>query len=143
MGTVEICSEAGCRMNFIRLILILIVVLMFGYSANAQDEPKVCISQEAANKCAELARTDKAKDEKIAALEAQVKARDTTIAELKEANAKNVADLATALHKTELALATKTGEIIGCQAQNVEQRAIITALLPMVKKKRNAFITIF
>ena len=128
-------------MNFIRFILILIVVLLIPYSAASQTD--VCISQEAANKCAELARTDKAKDEKIAALEAQVKARDTAIAELKEANAKNVADLATAIHKTELALATKTGEIIGCQAQNVEQRAIITALLPMVKKKRNAFITIF
>lgn len=130
-------------MNFIRLILILIVVPMLGFTVKAQDEPKVCISQGAANKCRDNALLIPALNEKIAALEAQVKARDTTIQELKEANAKNVADLATALHKTELALATKTGEIIGCQAQNVEQRAIITALLPMVKKKRNAFITLF
>lgn len=122
-------------MNFIRLILILIVVLLFGYSANAQTD--VCISQEAANKCRDNALLIPALNEKIAALEAQVKARDTTIQELKEANAKNVADLTAALHKTELALATKTGEIIGCQSQNIEQRAIISILVPMVRKKTN------
>jgi septal ring factor EnvC (AmiA/AmiB activator) len=141
-------------MNFLRFILILIVVLLVPYAAASQTdnqpsgnlqsaEPKVCVSQEAANKCAENARLIPALNEKIAALEAKIKAHETTIEELKEVNRKNVADLTDRLHKTELSLATKTGEIIGCQAQNVEQRAIIQALLPMVKKKRNALITIF
>ena len=130
-------------MNFLRFILILIVVLLVPYAAASQTDDKICISQQAANACRDNALLIPALNEKIAALEAQVKARDTTIAELKEANAKNVADLATAINKTELALATKTGEIVGCQAQNVEQRAIITALLPMVKKKRIALVTLF
>lgn len=125
----------------IRFAAILFVLLLLAYSAAAQTE--VCITQEAANKCAELARTDKAKDAKIAALEEALAQSRKNEQDLIAAGRQNVADLTDRLHKTELALATKTGEIIGCQAQNVEQRAIITALLPMVKKKRNAFITIF
>lgn len=131
------------EMNYIRLILILIVVLLLGYSANAQDEPKVCISQAAANVCRDNALLIPALNEKIAALEAKIKAQDETIAELKETNRKNVADLTDALHKTELSLATKTGELIGSQAQNVEQRALIQVLLQNVKKKRIALITLF
>jgi septal ring factor EnvC (AmiA/AmiB activator) len=120
-------------MNFTRLILILIVTLLCGFVVSAQDQ--ICISQEAANKCAELARTDKAKDEKIAALEAKIKAHETTIAELKEANARNVADLKDRLHTTELALAEKTGRIIACEANDVSNRAIITAMIPMLRQK--------
>lgn len=128
-------------MNYFRLIGIIAVLLVLAYSAAAQDT--VCISQQAANKCAELARTDKAKDEKIAALEAALAQSRQNEQNLIQTNRQNVADLTDRVHKSELALATKTGEIIGCQAQNVEQRAIIAVILPMVKKKRNAFITIF
>ena len=128
-------------MNVFRFAAILIVLLVLAYGAAAQTE--VCISQEAANKCAELARTDKAKDEKIVALETALAQSRKNEQDLIATNRQNVADLTDRLHKTELALATKTGEIIGCQAQNVEQRAIIAVILPMVKKKRNAFITIF
>jgi uncharacterized coiled-coil protein SlyX len=133
-------------MNFIRFILMLIAVLLVPYAAASQTdnqpsgnlqsaEPKVCISQEAANKCAENARLIPALNEKIAALEAKIKAQDTTIEELKEANRKNVADLTDRLHKTELSLATKTGEVSMCQANDVSNRAIITAMIPMLRQK--------
>ena len=130
-------------MNFLRFILILIVVLLVPYAAASQTDDKVCISQASANVCRDNALLIPALNEKIAALEAQVKARDTTIAELKEANAKNVADLTAAIHKTELALATKTGELVGCEAGRVRDSAIIQFLVQNTKKKRNALITIF
>jgi len=129
-------------MNFIRLILILIVVLTLGFTVGASgqnvpnDVQKVCISQAAANACRDNALLIPALNEKIAALEAQVKARDASIAELIETNRKNVTDLKDAMHKTELQLAQKTGEIIACQANDVSNRAIITAMIPMLRAKR-------
>lgn len=122
-------------MNLFRLTSIIFILLVLVYGASAQDQ--VCISQEAANRCAELARTDKAKDEKIAALEAKIKAQDATIVELRELNRQNTSDLTNRLHQTELALATKTGEVIACRENDVANRAIITAMIPMLRKKVN------
>lgn len=136
----------GTVMNFLRFILILIVVLLVPYAAASQTdnqpsgnlqsaEPKICISQTAANKCAENAKLIDAYEAKIKALEESVKARDESIKEIQAARDKSISDLTDRLHKTELSLATKTGEVIACQANDVSNRAIITAMIPMLRQK--------
>ena len=123
-------------MELLRLILILFVCLLFAFTANAQTvEPTVCIPQTVANRCATLARMDAAKDEKIAALEESVKVRDKAIEDLKALNDANVAQLKDALHKTELELATKTGELIAKEAMVTRLNAIVDVLLSRTRKK--------
>lgn len=90
---------------------------------------RICISQEAANRAAELARENPVLKEKIAVLEAALKAKDETIAELKATNEKNVADLKTALTKTETELSRVTGQLIATEAQMVRFTAIIDFML--------------
>jgi hypothetical protein len=122
-------------MNLFRLILILFVVLLLAFTASAQTDDKICISQAAANTCRDNAALVKAQADKIAALEESVKARDAAIDELKRTNAANVADLTNALHKTELDLATKTGELIAKDAIVVRLNAIVDVLLSRTRKK--------
>jgi septal ring factor EnvC (AmiA/AmiB activator) len=126
-------------------LLTISFVAIGAISAQAQECPSgfVCITQEVANKAASVAKELAAAKEQIAARDEAIKARDLSIKEIQEQRDKSVADLTTRLHSTELKLAETTGTLIGVEKQNVEQRAIIQALLPMVKKKRNAFITIF
>lgn len=128
-------------MNIFRFVAIIILLLVACHSfAGAQtvDCPAgfVCISQQAANVAASNARELEATKAKVTVLEDGLKAKDVSIAELQELNRKNVADLTERIHKTEIELATKTGQLIGCEAQNVEQRAIIQAFLPMLRKKK-------
>ena len=124
-------------MNLLRLILILFCLCWLAFTANAQTvEPqKVCLDQEVANRCATLARMDAAKDEKIAALEESVKVRNKAIEDLKALNDANVAQLKDALHKTELELATKTGELIAKEAMITRLNAIVDVLLSRTRKK--------
>lgn len=66
-----------------KLLLLTVVLLVLGVSAAAGQSSQVCISQEAADKCAELADRDKASQEAIAA-------RDKIIVDLKIELAKAV-----------------------------------------------------
>ena len=116
------------------------VILFFAGCAIAQQCPVmpaglVCITQEAANKAGENARDAKAKDEKIAALEASVAARDQSIKELQETNTKNVADLTDRLHKTELDDATKTGQLINAEAEVQRLTAFVQFVMQNGRKK--------
>jgi hypothetical protein len=119
--------------NILLTLVICSVSVLTGY-AQTDDKP-VCISQAAANVCRDNAALVKAQAEKIAALEESVKARDKAIDELKALNAANVADLTARLHKTELELAAKTGELIAKDAIVVRLNAIVDVLLSRTRKK--------
>lgn len=117
--------------NILLALVICSVSVLTGYAQTGD----VCISQQAANVCRDNALLVKAQAEKIAALEESVKARDKAIEELKETNRRNIADLTERLHKTELELATKTGELIAKDAIVVRMNAIIDVLLSRTRKK--------
>jgi len=111
-----------------RLLLLCVILLSAVYMTLAQTDcppEKVCITREAAIKA--LTDSD------------TVKAQEAQIAALKQA----ADDLKTEVVKMQIELARVTGQLTGSQQMEVSQRAIITALLPMVRKKRVALITIF
>lgn len=95
----------------------------------------VCISQEAANKAAENVRTIDALEEKIKVLEEAVKAKDASIAELREAARRNDADYKAALARMEADLAFVKGQLVASQAEVARQSAIITTMIPMLREK--------
>lgn len=117
-----------------RKLLVIALFLTCGLAVRAQDA-KVCISQAAANKAAENARVIPTLESKIATLEDALKQKDTSITELKDANRQNVADLTERLHKTEVELATKTGQLIATEANQTRQLAIIELLTKKVGKR--------
>lgn len=125
-------------------IIITVCFLAFVSIAQAQtpDEPKVCISQAAANKCAENARVVPALEAKIAELEAGLLLKDKSIAETREAARKNEADLKERLGKTEGELATKTGQLIGSEAMVTRLTAIIDFMLKNGRQKCNGLICV-
>jgi len=100
----------------------------------------VCISQAAANAAAQLAREAAAKDEKIKVLEAALTAKDQIIDDNKATASKNEQDLKAALHKTEVDLSLKTGQIISCEANQTRQLAVIDVLLKTVRPKKIGLI---
>lgn len=95
----------------------------------------LCISQAAGNVAAENKRELDATKQKVIVLESALADKDKLIAEIKAVGVKNQADLTAALHKTEVELATKTGQLIGAEAANVRSLAIIDVLLKGQKKK--------
>lgn len=105
-------------MNVFRIIAIITVALLFAYNAAAQDD-KICISREAAETCAENALKVKALEDQIKALEQALKDKDGIITDLKIDNA------------------FKTGQITACQQNEASNRAIIAAMIPMLRQKTN------
>lgn len=132
-----------------KILLTIVFVLAaaaisFAQEAVYQCPPNlVCISQAAANKAAENARELAAQKEKAAVLENALREKDKSIEELKQTNASNVGDLKEALRKTEIELARLSGQLTARESEVVRQSAIITALLPMVRKKKIGIINIF
>lgn len=129
-------------MKLASALVLLFLACIIG-AAQECPPPMVCISQSAANQAAQNVRELEATKEKVKVLEDALRAKDESIRELEKTNAQNVSDLKEALKRTELQLAQTNGQLIARESEIVNQRAIITALLPMIKKKRNAFITIF
>lgn len=103
----------------------------------------VCISQAAANRASENARVLEATRQKVGVLEDALKSKDESIRALRETAAKNESDLREALKRTEIELATKTGQLISRESEVVRQSAIIQAMIPMLRKKRIGLINIF
>jgi IS5 family transposase len=124
--------------------MLAVCILIFTAATNCQvpDEPKVCISQAAANKCAENARLVPALENKNTTLEASLLEKDKSIAELREAGRKNEADLKEALIKTQSELATKTGQLIGAEAMVTRLTAIIDFMLKNGREKCYGLICI-
>ena len=133
---------AGRKMLMKRTLIIAAIIVGTSVSVFSQSN-EVCISQAAANVCGQNARLIPALEQKIAVLEAAMLEKDKSIAELIETNRKNIADLQEALKRTEIALATKTGELIGNEAEKVRLLALLDFAIKNTKKKRNALITIF
>ena len=109
--------------ELIRFLAIVTVCLMFAYNAAAQDEPKICISRQAAESCATNA-------EKAKALEAHI----LTLEQALKDERKIVQDL-----KVEVAL--RTGRIESCEKNDASNRAIITAMIPLLRRKSIGLIT--
>lgn len=125
------------------------VLVCFASAVSAQSNcppmpvGTVCISQTAANQAAENARELAATKDKAATLEQALKDKDATIAENKDAAEKNVADLKKALHDTEISLATATGQLIKCEANDVSNRAIIQVLVQNYKARSRIGLIVF
>jgi flagellar motility protein MotE (MotC chaperone) len=103
----------------------------------------VCISQEAANKARENALELQATKEKAVVLETALTEKDKSIAELRETARKNEADLKERLHKTEVELATKTGQLIGAEAERTRLIAITEFLLKHGRVKKYGILNLF
>lgn len=117
---------------FLKMILVLITLVILIGRAQAQTDPcppmpsgYLCLPRAVAVKALEDAEVRKA-------LEAQVKAQDDAIAGYKDE-----------LEKIRIEFARASGELTALKQNAVSDRAIIQLLLQNVKKKRNAFITIF
>ncbi len=96
---------------------------------------KLCISQEAGNRAAELARENPLLLAKIAVLEQALKDKDKNYAELQAAKNANEADLKKAVHDTEVKLATATGQIIQLEADRVRWSAVVDVLVKNSRKR--------
>ncbi len=126
-----------------KYLLLTITILTFAFAAQAQDvcpAGKLCISIEAGNRAAENARLIPTLENKISVLEAALVEKDKNLTIAREASRLNEAELRAVLQKTELLLATKTGELIESQANAAFQRAIITAIIPQLRKKCNGIV---
>lgn len=131
------------RKLFINLFALL-VVLSAGVVARAQCPVMpagfLCISQAAGNVAAETARELTATKAKVTVLESGLVEKDRLAGEVKAITDANEADLRRALHETEVKLATKTGELIGSEANNVRNLAVIDLLLKSVRPKKIGII---
>ncbi len=130
-----------------KVINFCIILIVFTIGANGQTvecpQGYICLNQTQANIAAQNAREIQVQKEKVSVLESALKSKDESIAELKKTNDQNVADLREALKRTEIALAEKTGQLIARESEVVRQSKIIEAMIPMLRKKRIALITIF
>lgn len=113
-------------------ILVFCVAPMSFSQASGQVEP-VCISQEAANKCRDLAKENPALENKIKVLEQALKDKDA-------AHEKAIEKILKVLKDTEIKLATKTGELIKAENTNNDLLEILKAVLPRMRKKCNGLV---
>jgi len=95
----------------------------------------LCISQAAGNAAAENKRELEATKNKVNVLTEALTEKDKIIADVKATASKNEADLKAALTNTQTELAVKTGQLIGAEASNVRNLAIIDLLLKQTRKK--------
>lgn len=127
--------------NFV--VLFIAIMLAVTISTSAQTlcpEGLVCISQAAANQAAENARELTATKAKVTILTEALTEKDKIIADNKAVADKNEADLKERLHKTEVELATKTGQLLGAEANSVRQLAVIDVLLKNTRPKKIGLI---
>ena len=106
-----------------RKILIIAAIFLMVAGAYAQECPadKVCVSREVALKA--IADADK-----VTALEAEGKAKDQAISDLKDL-----------LNKSKVEFASVSGENTALRQNDVSNRAIITVLLQSTKKQCKPF----
>lgn len=115
--------------NLIRFLTIISVALMFAYNAAGQTpEPTpgpICISREAAEKCATNAAKVDSQQAYIATLEQALKDKDKIIGDLK------------------VEVARYSGRIESCEKNDASNRAIIEILIKNARPKRIGLINIF
>lgn len=130
-----------------KIILILSFIFLLGVSSQAQVKctvPKgfVCITQEAANNSAMMARESAAKDNKIKVLEDSLKEKDESIALVQKTATDSEAKLTQTIHDTELKLATTSGQIIECKATQVRDSAFLEFLVKNQRSKQNGVLNV-
>jgi len=101
-----------------------------------------CVAQATVNQAAENKRELDATKAALAVRDAALLEKDKIIQDNKVAADKNVADLKDALQRTQTDLATSTGQLIGANAQIVNQTAIIQFLLTNGRVKQNGLFNI-
>ena len=118
--------------EFVRFAAIIAIVLWLAHIGAAQTDP--CPVMPSGYLCLPRAVAVKALEDADAraALEKQVKAQDDAIAGYKDE-----------LEKIRIEFARVSGELTATKQTQVRDAAIIEMLLQNVKKKRNAFITLF
>jgi len=100
----------------------------------------LCISQAAGNAAAENKRELEATKNKVNVLTEALTEKDKIIADVKATASKNEADLKEALTRTQTDLASKSGQLIGCEANQVRQLSVIDVLLKNVRPKKIGLI---
>ncbi len=121
--------------NINKIILIILFTLLVTLQANAQtDEKTVEISQETAKACRNNFLELQAVKEKVVVLEEADKLREKNEADLKETARVNEAALIERLHRTEVDLALKTGQLIGAEAERVRLISLVEFLAKNTKK---------
>lgn len=132
-------------MRKIFLVLTIVFVLSIGCLAqntcpNIMPAGTVCILQATANQAVIDKKELESTKKENSVLQEGLKDKDKSIAELKDTNNKNVADLTDRIHQTEVKLATTSGQLIGSEAEKTRLLAIIDALLKMVREKKIGLI---
>lgn len=130
-------------MNKILIVAATIFLTSATCFGQAKDEPKICISQEAANKAAENAATVIAQAEKIKVLEESLKLKDQSISELRETARRNEADYKAALARMEADAAFVKGQLVASQAETARQSATIQQMIPLLRPKSWSLIKLF
>jgi hypothetical protein len=108
---------------FVKVVFILVTLVLLIGQAQAQDEPKICISRDAAESCATNAA-------KVTALEAHI----LTLEQALKDERKIVQDL-------RVEVARYSGRIESCEKNDASNRAIITAMIPLLRRKSIGLIT--
>lgn len=129
----------------IKVLTLILVLSIFSGTGFAQttvvDCPQgyICLTQAEANAARDAVKQRDAANNKITVLEGVVVEKDKTIAEIKDTAQKNQADLTDRLHKTEVELATKTGQLIGAESEKTRLTSIIDFMLKNGRKKCQPF----
>jgi hypothetical protein len=122
---------------FIGLLVMTLGLLVS--SSNAQCPPMpagtVCLTQAAANVAAANSRENVALRQKIAVVEEEVKAKEQTIRELKDAHAKNTIDLVGQMNKATAEAAFERGRAEQLIADKVFWSKIVEAAINNTRKK--------
>lgn len=131
----------------IKLFLVVIFLFAVTTQINAQSQicPSglICLTQIEANKAAENARLRVELENKIKVQNEALEAKDRSIKDVQDTAKKNENDLKDALQKTEIELATKTGQLISSEAEKVRLTAIIDFMLKNGRVKKIGLINIF
>jgi Mg2+ and Co2+ transporter CorA len=123
-------------------ILFAILSPLAAFSQSVECPPSlICLTQAEANAAAQNARELIATREKITVLESALKSKDDTIREIQETAKKNENDLREAIRRTESELSRTNGMLTAREAEVVRQSAIITAMIPMLRRKSIGLIT--
>lgn len=113
-------------MRMTRFLLVALFVLIGGYvSVFGQEAPKVCISQESANRCADLAQNEQVQVQKIDLLEKAIRERDKIIEDLK------------------IKLAMETQRATDSEANNLRLTAVMEGLLKAYTKPKKWGLIVF
>lgn len=130
-----------------RLIIVLGFVFTFSIGGYSQCPTMptgfLCITQAAGNQAAEDRRVRKVLEEEVVpGLKASVAEEKDNVVKAQKTGADNQAKLEAQIHKTDVDLAEKTGQLIKCEAFAVRDASMIEFLVKNQRSKQNGLINI-